>query len=256
MNKKHFPLDEFQEEYESRFHTFIEWFSIHKHIAIYSVCVFVIVGVIFAKFLSWHDVNIEKETFQADELFVQFQKQILNPSDKEAAQSTLTSLLAILDHRTDLWPKYQGYLAEALLITGDIPLAEKFMQDIFKRTDSDHLKLYQDYSRISLLVVKKEYEKAIEEGVKLQTVLDLLDDRSVPPTLYVFNWVRLGVLYEHMQNRTEELKVWESLLAHPEYLDAVSSSIQSSSSPLSLLKQYIEERKSLLTQLIMEVPSV
>lgn len=245
---KQLPPDLFSEETSWNFHAVIEWFSTHRNVFIYGVSILILVLLAFAKVISWHNSNAEKDYLEADGLFAQFQKEGLSTADQETAHKDLNSLLSLMDRRPDLLPKYQGFLAETLLLNGNYALTEKFMQDIFARTSPDHLKFYQDYSKISLLIAKKEFDKGLEESLKLQTVLDLSQENPVFSKLFIFNTIRLGLLYEVTHNAAEELKIWEQLSSHPEKLTTALSEASQFSSSFSSLKQYIDERKSHLTK--------
>lgn len=248
MNKKlsEIPSDMFHEEKEWSDHPLVEWFSSHKNTFLWSVLVFIVALIVFAKVISWRNLDAEKDYIQAEEAFAKFQQESLIPSESDAALKNLNILESVMAKRADLKPKYQGSIAETLLILSDGARAEGLVNDIFKRTSPDHLKFYQDFTKGSLYIAKKEFAKAIEECVKLQTVLDLLDKSAVPATLYVFNLVRLGLLYEQSQNSAEELKVWDILKAHPEQISSAFSASNQLLPSLSSLNQYVDERRNSL----------
>ena len=149
----------------------------------------------------------------------------------------------------EMKPKYQGDLAQTLLVTGHVPQAQQFTEDIFKRTQPDTLQLYQDYSRTSLLIGEGHYEVALTQAQQLRTTLDRLDkQKNENPLLYVYNLIRIAMLYQQTGQPKEELDAWDDLQGQILRLDAMLAANRVFKIGESSLNQYIEERKKALNQ--------
>ncbi len=145
----------------------------------------------------------------------------------------------------EIKPKYQGALAQTLLIEQQTPQAQKYADDIFKRTQPEHLQLYQDYSRTSLLIAEGHYADALPQAVQLKTKMDQsnADNHSF---LYVYNLIRLALLYQQNNQPALELKAWEELQTQTLRLESVLAVSQIFKVGQASLNDYIEERQRIL----------
>lgn len=226
-------------------HPTIEWLSNHKNMLLWAFFALIALLVIASRFITWQTLNSEKDFFQAQILFTQFQQAPTNPTENSSSTSDLDELEAIMQRHPELKPKYEGPLAQTLLINGQTSQAQPFIEDIFKRTKPDHLQLYQDYTQTSLLIGQQNYPEALHRAQQLKATFDQTNE-IVNPILYVFNLIRLAMLYQQTDQPQEELKAWEELQTQPQLLDSVFAANQMLKIGQVSLNQYIEERKQTL----------
>ena len=227
-------------------HPAVEWLIDHKKIFFWIFLGLIVLLIGASRFAAMRTLNAENDFFQAQAAFTQFQKESI-ASANAAALGDLEQLDAIMKRHPEIKPKYEGPLAQTLLITGNVPQALTFAEDIFTRTQPDYLQLYQDYSRTSLLIGAGHYAEALPQSLQLKDSLDKLDANG-NPILYVYNLIRLAMLYQETGQPNEELKMWEELQNQPGRLEAVLATNHVFRIGQASLNQYIEQRKKALNE--------
>ncbi len=234
----------FDEDWSS--HPAIEWLSAHKKILLWALFALIALLILASRFAAAKTLNAESDFFQAQTTFTQFQQAAITPTaENSSAPTDLEQLEAIMLRHPELKPKYEGSLAQTLLINGNIAQAKPFIEDIFNRTKSDHLQLYQDYTQTSVLIGEGSYSEALHQAQQLKSTLDQLTAEA-NPILYVFNLIRLAMLYQQTEQAEQELKTWNELQNQPQRLEAVLAASQVLKAGQASLNQYIEERKNAL----------
>lgn len=236
-----FPVDH---DWDS--HPVVEWLIARKKIILFAFLALIALLIFAARFATWRTLNAESDYFQAETAFTQYQKIATDKSKNEEAAADLEQLTAIMQRRPELKPKYEGPLAQTLLINGQIPQAENFIKDIFNRTKTDHLQLYQDYTKGSVLIGQGNYRQALENAEQLNAVFDQGMQTS-NPILYAFNLIRQALLYQQTEQPQEELKAWQKL-QQPGNSDALLTANAILRIGQADLVQYIEERISALAK--------
>ena len=227
-------------------HPAAEWLMSHKQIFLWGFIGLLVLLIAASRFAVMRTVNAEKDFFQAQAAFTQFQKEGAS-SDHSAALGELEQLDAIMKSHPEIQPKYEGPLAQTLLISGNIPQARQFADDIFKRTQPDYLQLYQDYTRTSLLIGEGRYEEALPQALQLKETLDK-QEFSENPILYIYNLIRLGMIYQQTGQPKEELNAWDQLESQPGRLEAVLAANKTLRIGQTSLKEYIEQRRKALNE--------
>lgn len=222
-------------------HPAIEWMTANKSIFIWIFCVLIAVLLLASRLITWRTIDAEKDFFQAQTSFTQFQEAAISPGKEAEATASLQELNAIMSRRPDLQAKYDGALAQTLLVTGEVPLAEGYIDAIFKRTNSDQLTPYRLYTQGSLLVAQTRFPEALQNAQQLKTNLEQLGKESMP-TLYLFNLVRLGLLYQQTGDESNELKTWKELQNQNLDSKALLALGQAFQVGAVSLDQYIQER--------------
>ena len=249
MNKSSAPssLNNIKLDEDWSSHPAIEWLSAHKRILLWSLVALFASLIVTTKLLSIKALDAERNFFEAQTAFTQFQQAATTPStENTTAASDFAQLTSIMQSHPELKAKYDGPLAQTLLIEGQAVQAKPLMDDVFKRTSSDHLKFYQDYSQTSLLIGEGQYTGAIQQAQQLKSNLDQLTESDYP-ILYVFNLIRLATLYQQTTQSEQELKAWDELQNQPNRLEAVQMASQILQTGQASLDQYIEGRKNALT---------
>lgn len=228
-------------------HSAIEWIISHKKFFIGGFLALIAALILAYRVTNLQTLNAENDFFQAQTAFNQFQQSTLSAQDSTAS-SDLAQLEKLMLRYPDLKPKYEGSLAQTLLANGQVAQAQVFAEGVFKRVQPDHLQLYQKYSQTSFTITEGHYADALQQTLALKTTLDELDQHT-HPLLYVFNLIRLAMLYQHIQQPKEELLVWEQLQNQPQRLEAVLAANHLFKVGQATLNQYIEERKNTLRNL-------
>jgi len=226
-------------------HPIIEWLSIHKNILLWILVALVGSLILLSRLVTWTTINAEKDFFQAETVFAQFQQTALLPQNRVTSDEDLVLLNSIMQSYPELKPKYDGAMAQTLLISGQTPQAQPLIEDIAKRTQSEHLQHYQNYTQTTVLMSQGRYADALQQAQTMKKTLDASND-GTSPILYVFNLIRLAVLYQQLGQPQEELKAWEELQNQPLRLDAVLIASEMLKIGQSSLNQYIDDRKKSL----------
>jgi hypothetical protein len=223
----------------------IKWISAHKQLLIGAFLSLIVMLIIAYRLIAHHNANAELDFLRAQTSFTQFQKNIL--SDPEAAETDLKQLQDLLKSYPDLRAKYDGAIAQSLLILNQAVKAKPFAEAVFKRTKSDHLNLYQEFSQTSLLIGNGEVQEALQKAKELKLALDLPETAESHPALVAFNLLRLAILHQQLAQKDEERQSWELLenqLVSSRIHSELQKALQIGNTPIS---QYIEGRKKQLT---------
>jgi hypothetical protein len=224
----------------------VEWLSSHKQMIIWIFLGLVALLILTYRILSTQTVNAERDFFQAQATFAQFQQANATTQDDPSTAADLELLTTLMQRHPELKAKYEGPLAQTLLIRGEALKAQPFAEGVFTRTHPDHLQLYQNYSKTSLLIGQGQYAEALKQTQQLQQTLETTTD-STQPLLSVFNLLRLALLYQQLDQPQKELETWEKFQNQPQYLEATVAANQAFKTGQASLTQYIEERKKTLT---------
>lgn len=222
-----------------------DWLSENKSIFLWVFLGIIALLAIASQIINWRTLSAEKDYFQAESTFTQYQKIAANPSESSTAKGDLTLLQTLMERHPELKPKYEGPVAQTLLINGQVAEAEPLVKDIFNRTNPEYLNHYRQYTQATLLIGKGDYSNAIDASLQLKTALDQLEGTDFT-VLYTFNLIRLGTLYQQTGQSEAEKDIWNQLLNEPDR----HAMLQTANGVLNIgqatLGQYIEERRAVL----------
>lgn len=217
-----------------------DWLISYKQQLIAGVVILVFsLGAVYL-FISQNTVHQEQEVFQAQTLFNRYQQ----AQTDESRSFDYQELSKILIRYPDLQAKYAGPLAQLLLIADQPSFAADWANTVFKRTQSDSLKFYQNYGQTSLLIANQEYEKALTQSQQLKENLNSISQIDEHASLYTFNLLRLITLYQQLNQPIEEKKVVEELQNNFFYLNSFSPLFQKIKLGQVSLDQYLKEYKN------------
>lgn len=234
----------FQDDWTS--HPAIEWITANKSIFIWIFCGLIAALLLASRLITWRTLDAEKDLFQAQTSFTQFEEAATSPGKEEEATASLQELRVIMNRHPELQAKYDGALAQTLLVTGEISEAEGYINAIFNRTNNDQLSLYRLYTQGSVLVAQALFSEALQNAQQLKSNLEQLGKERMP-TLYLFNLVRLGLLYQQTGDGSNELKAWKELQNQDLDSKALLALGQAFQVGAVSLDQYIQERNKNLT---------
>lgn len=176
----------------------------------------------------------------------------VTPIQREEAFDQLNK---VLNSRPNLQQKYDAMIAQALLTKERTDEAIPYADRTFKRIAKDNLPLYEDFSKITLLIGQKDYTQALGLTKTLKEKLNTNKTEDGISTLSTYNLIRLAMLEQALDNKTGELEAWDELnqsLYTPEAMLSASANEQRaifenlfSDGNLSL-RNYIEHREKFL----------
>lgn len=153
----------------------------------------------------------EKDFFQANRDLTNLQSE---PNSNER-QKALESLTRLLKKHPELQAEYDGIIAQDLLNHGEVQGALPYAQRNLDRVRGDHVTLYINYAKTTLLMGNKSYDDALKQALDLkQQILDYRKETGLATSgqlLYAFNLLRLATLSQQMENKTLELTSWQEL---------------------------------------------
>lgn len=216
----------------------------NKQIILGSIVSLLLILLIAYRFLSTENSHKEVDFIKAQNTFNAFQQEI--STNGSASKESLEELTALMKRLPDLQAKYDGSIAQSLLISGQIAEAKPYIESIFQRTAAEHLSLYKDFTAISYASASKNYEQALDLSLKLNQALlnsPSLNENSV---LYTLNLIRTAALYEQLGKNEEELATWN--LVEKELKESDTGSILATAlqTGKTSLKQFIDGRKKII----------
>jgi len=205
----------------------IEW--LQKHL-------FVIVGSVIAicALIAWMVSQGSSTDYRlADALFNRWN----GTSGKELVQLT-----KLLKRHPELHAKYDGRIAQKLLLCSEKGLAASFSQSIFKRVESA-FPYYAEFSRTSLLIGEKKFSAALSSAQELQKQIQSSPSYKM---LSSYNLLRIAILQQTLHTSPqEELTAWQAFEENqdPETYAQICRNFQKNDVSL---KEFIQHRKKFI----------
>lgn len=140
------------------------------------------------------------EYLKAEQEFATFQT-----SEGAAQTEAFTSLEQILQTMPQLHAKYDGALAQELLLQNNEKKAAEFACLTLLRTERDNLPLYGEYSRISLLISQGDYRTALDRTVQLKNKM------TESSRLLAYTLLNQALLYQQTVDLKGEKAAWAEL---------------------------------------------
>lgn len=214
-----------------------------------------VIGLIIGLFALYYyqsgkTIEAQADYIRADVEMKRFQN---NPTfDLNDADSPYNKLVTIMKRHPELHAKYDGLIAQSLLLKNEPALAEKYLDSSLKRTSLDKLPLYGDFSKVTLLIANKQFEEALKQSQALKEKMLSEKDNAVSysDTLFALNLLRISLLQPYAGNPQTELQALEEF---KQYANLNGGQIAPSDTYVTLLKQlqdgtinllnYIEERQ-------------
>lgn len=216
------------------------WLSHNKSFLVWILAGLIALIFAFSRILSNQTSQAEADFMRAQFLFSRFQVDgIRTPKGTE---NDLKELLAILKKHPELGPKYEGQIAQTLLIAGKLQEADTLIGKILTRTNEDHLSLYKEFDETTLLIDKGEYSKALEISATLEESLEKNLGKKEVPILYLVNQLRIAMLNQFLGNKEGERKAWEAFSSEQGKEALFLESILSFGE--SKLSDYIKQRQA------------
>jgi hypothetical protein len=215
----------------------IEWFSENKRKILGGLGIFFVTLLVLYYIFSQKAIQTEGDFLSAEVAFQHVQE------NKDFAEN-LTLLDSLLISYPELHAKYDGPLAQILLIKNEAVKAAPYAERVFKRVKGDGLDYYEEYGKNSILIQQGDYKTAYENAKTLRTEMDQLTAMDHGDLLYGYNLIRLAVLEQVLEYQKEELATWDQL----QKFTAFSEINQLFTDGRISLQDYIISRKQALKQ--------
>lgn len=182
----------------------VQWISENGRNILWFLLVLLTLSILAYRFLSTPGGSIS-EYFAADREFNLFLTSERSETGANQAQESLNKLTKILKRHPELHAKYDGRIAQALIVRGDYQAALPFAERTLSRISDEHVPLYRNYASTTLLIEAQQYPQALEQATQLQATLN---EKSA---LYAANLLRIATLNQKMGHNKEELQAWQLL---------------------------------------------
>lgn len=149
---------------------------------------------------------------QAEQDYFQAANAIVQMKDPAKTSEALADLQLILAKHPELNARYDGPIAEDLLVANNLNAAEPYAERTFQRVTSDMSPLYLQYAKTSLTIAAGKSEEALKEAFRLKGQLLDTNAKLFGPDLYLFNLIRIAMLERTLNQKEEEHKTWDELL--------------------------------------------
>lgn len=223
-------------------HPAVEWISNNKQTILWIIIGLFAVLILAYRVMMTRTLNAEGDYFRAQTDFNQFQEAALTAKNAVGDSAALNELDGFMASYPELHAKYDGPLAQTLIIEEQMPKALPLAQATFKRTANDSINLYQDYAASSLLIGEGKYQEALQQSKLLKDKLNQQPADTLDKTLYFFNLIRLAVLNQQLGLEQEEKQAWNEVQNSAYRTDAMQS-INLFKIGNADLNKYIEKRQ-------------
>lgn len=221
----------------------IQWLTEHGRQLIVGVLLLFVLVIAGYRFLPGGG-DAQSDYFNADRSFSQLQRSVEN-SDLPATKEHVNELQALMKRHPELEAKFDGPIAQTLILLGDDQTAIQFIKPTLERTAPENHPLYTEYTQTTLLIGEEHYQEALAKSEQLhQQMLKQREAGSpeVGDTLFMFNLLRIAMLQKQLELTAEELntwKIWQQMVATS---PALSREISHFAIGNVSLENYIEER--------------
>lgn len=180
----------------------------------------------------------------------------------------LIKLKKLLKQHPELHAKYDGRIAQKLLLSSQQGLAATFSKAALKRV-GDFSPHYAQFSECSLLIGEKKLQEALDRSKNLKQTLDQDHQFWTPKSelikhgqmLYGYNLLRIAFLEQALDNPLGELEAWKAFKqeagwleseplptrADPNAYELISQNFQKNDVSL---KDFIQYREQVLKELL------
>lgn len=223
-------------------HPLIEWVSANRQTILFGLLALFALIIISYRWIASRTLKAETDFFQAQVDFSHFQEKTLKPAEWSSSQEDLNRLDSLMTSHPELHAKYDGAIAQSLLIQNQPSQAKSYAEATFERTAQDEINPYHAYSQTSLLIGEGQFEQALQQTLQLKEKLDQAAIAKSDP-LYLVNLIRMAMLYQQLNQPEQERQAWNELQQYSATLDALNVVNQIFKEGNASLQPYIEERK-------------
>lgn len=137
---------------------------------------------------------------------------ILNNPESSSEKRTvaLNEMLPLLERYPQIQAKYDGLVAEQLLIERNLDVASPLIERTFSRVKGAVSPYAIDYAKNSVLITQGDLGEGLKNAYLLREKM-LSDIIPYSGVLYSFNLIRIALLEKQLNHKDLELKAWNEL---------------------------------------------
>ncbi len=197
------PFAEILEE-----NNFVHWFLENGKVLILGFLIVIAMFLVGYRITYGSMMKSEVNYINAENNYQRF----MSEKSETKSQEALMNLSAIMSNYPELYAKYDGLIAQKLIVEGNISESLPFANRAIDRTQSENTPLYSEYSKTALLIAEKKYEEALKNALELKQQLlkneFVMSIESPEGILFAFNLLRIGMLQQQMKLESAELATW------------------------------------------------
>lgn len=187
--------------------TYAEWLTNYGKILLIAIACFGAVLLIGLRLSYGSSGKQISDYLKAKKEFATFQT-----AEGEAQKEAFAGLQQIMQRLPDLHAKYDGLIAQQLLLQNDVKQGEEYAGMTLLRTDRDHLSIFSEFSRIALLISQGDYKTALDKTTQLKKkMIEQPAPRSFGDILFAYNLLNQAFLYQQLGNTVAEKEKWREL---------------------------------------------
>lgn len=227
-------------------HPAFEWMMEHRQYIPYVFLSLLALIVIGYKLTSGSAAKAESNYQLAEGYWTQIQRSIGEESSFDKQKEALLQLETITNEYPELRSKYDGVLAQVLLVHGESDKAMPYAQRTETRTKTTQDPLFKEFSNATLLISQGRHQEALEASLTLK---EKLLKETEPNLLLPYTLIRIAMLYQGMGEKDLEVLSWDEWKQYaegkglqkpdPQTLNTISTLFAEGSFTLN---EYIEAR--------------
>lgn len=198
-------------------HPFIQWAVDNGKALLYALIGLFLVSILIYRFVSASYAASETDFINAEKDYLIFSSPTGKEVDAIAQAGALNRLNKMISDHPELHAKYDGLLAEILLIRGENKQAKEFAESAIQRTSVENNPFYTSYAKTTLVITDGQYEQALKDAIALKDQMikqgtelqDTPEKIQFSTLLYAFNLFRIGMLQQQLSLHAEELATWQ-----------------------------------------------
>lgn len=232
----------------------IQWLMQYGRYILFALLGLIAAAGILYRWNAKGNQQAEVDFLNAEKYFATFQgsgkagKEAIPLAERDDA---LQHLRKILQRHPELHAKYDGLIAQTLLVRNDVNGAKEFADLAIARTASENSPFYTDYAQTTLIIASGQYEEALNHSLALDKLMEEgtanSEIQSFGNPLFALNFLRIGILQQQLGLSNEERATWQKWQELKENNALFASWNQIAEGQISLAN-YIETRLHLLSK--------
>lgn len=218
MSKKHHTTTDFSETPDIlerlKEHPIFDWVVNNTRYLPFIFIALIATIAIGFKFSASRAAKAESNYLLAENYFRRLYKAAPGEQGINGKEEALRKLQEITNKHPELQSRYDGLIAQFLLIEGKEGEAALYAERAINRTKKENLEPYTQFSQATLLMARGQYGEALAMSQKLKK--EMLDEmgeeqslRDFGNALFAYNLLRIAMLQKELGKAQEELDAWK-----------------------------------------------
>lgn len=203
--KKHKPIEVVAEPSLSdriSTHPALEWLYQNKTNVGWALLILVAAGVMLYQTVGSWSRQAGKNYLAAENSYLE-----MRSTTGETSQLASERLQRLIAEQPDLQPKYDGLIAQFLLIRGETEAAALLAQRAINRTEAENSPYFDRYAATTLTISQGNYRPALVESMDLQKQI-ISNSQLSKSSLLPLNLLRIAMLQQKLNLEEDELNSW------------------------------------------------